>query len=136
MALLPVQLFRIRQDDRHGAQLIVLRDAEGRRLLHVVIGMFEAEAIRMRIAGMDTPRPMTHDLLANVIEELGWKLVQVNVDNLTDHTFYAHLVLRNAAGISVEVDSRLSDAIALAVRAGAPLFVEEAVMDEAGVPED
>lgn len=136
MSLVPVELYRIRQDDRRGAQLIVLRDRANRRLLHIVIGPFEAEAIRSRVAGVDTIRPMTHDLLANVIHELGCKLSRVNIDRLLDHTFYAHLIVEKDDGTVVEIDSRPSDAIALAVRTGAPLFVEEEVMAEAAVPEE
>jgi len=136
MALLPVQLYRIRQDDRRGAQLIVLREAESRRLLHIVIGIFEAEAIRSHIAGQDALRPMTHDLLAGIISDLGCTLKQVNVDGLHDHTFYAHLVVEKPDGELVEIDSRPSDAIALAVRTGAALFVEEEVLAEAGVDEE
>lgn len=114
-----------------GTCAIVLREVDGERFLPVVIGLLEAQAIAVKIQGMPTPRPLTHDLLGAVLAALGGKLVRVTVDNVREGTFYATLEL-DRGGTVIKIDSRPSDAIALAVRAGAPVFVSSAVMDAAG----
>ena len=110
-------------------QVIVLKEVEGERAFPIVIGIWEAVAIDRNIKGKKTPRPMTHDLLENVIGGLESKLDRVIVTELRDRTFYAKLVLRRN-GKAVEVDSRPSDAIALAVQMRAPIYVEEQVLEE------
>ncbi|HOC18960.1 MAG TPA: bifunctional nuclease family protein [Vicinamibacterales bacterium] len=110
--------------------IIVLRDAEGQRVLPIWVGIFEANAIALRIENISTPRPMTHDLLRNVIEDLNGVVRKIVVSDLKDNTFYA-LIYVEVGGQTLAIDSRPSDAIALALRADAPIFVEETVLDNA-----
>ncbi len=112
------------------SQVIILKERDGERHLPILIGMGEALAIDRRLKGLRTPRPMTHDLLSNLLEELGCELEQIVISDLRDHTFYATLVIRQD-GQLIEVDSRPSDAIAIGVAQGTPIFVESAVLDEA-----
>jgi len=110
--------------------IIILRDREGQKVLPIWVGVFEANAIALQIENVVTPRPMTHDLLKNVITDLNGTVERIVVSDLRDNTFYAmiHLVVN---GSPVAVDSRPSDAIALALRTKAPIFVEERVIDHA-----
>lgn len=110
-------------------QLIVLRERNGERVLPIVIGLTEALAIDRRVKGVQLQRPMTHDLLANVIESLSAELEKIVVNDLQDHTFFAKLVIRRQ-GELVEVDSRPSDAIALGVAGDVPIYVEDHVLKE------
>ncbi|NOX59082.1 MAG: bifunctional nuclease family protein [Planctomycetes bacterium] len=112
------------------SQVIVLKERDGERHLPILIGMNEALAIDRRLKGLRTPRPMTHDLLANVVEGLGCELEQIVISDLREHTFYATLVIRQD-GRLIEVDSRPSDAIALGVANSTQIFVESHVLDEA-----
>ena len=112
------------------SQVIVLKERDGDRHLPIVIGTSEALAIDRRLKGVRTPRPMTHDLMAAVIEQLDSELEQIIINDLRDHTFFAKLVIRRD-GRLIEVDSRPSDAIALGVASGTPIFVESHVLDEA-----
>jgi hypothetical protein len=125
-----VDLAQIRISETHDSQVIVLRERNGPRLLHIMIGLTEALAIDRRVKGVQLQRPMTHDLLANVIEALAGQLEKIVVNDLQDHTFYAKLVIRRQ-GELVEVDSRPSDAIALGVANDVPLYVEDHVLTEA-----
>lgn len=131
--MVEMELYRIRLDENRGGQLLVLREKGGTRLLHIVVGIFEADSIRMKVAGFEPPRPMTHDLLKSAIEALGGRLERVLIDRLSGGTFYGKLVLRDKDGKEVLVDTRPSDGIALAVRVGVPLFVADEVLEEAGV---
>lgn len=115
--------------------LLVLRAPERRRLLVMEIGMLEGRAIALEAEGVRAPRPLTHDLLSSVIETLGAEVAEVQIHTVREKTFYAYLVLTRAEGDSVAVDARPSDAVALALRAGAPIYVEEAVLEAAGVDE-
>jgi bifunctional DNase/RNase len=110
--------------------IIILRDEAGQRVLPIWVGIFEANAIALQIENIATPRPMTHDLLRNVIHDLRANVDKVVVCDLKDNTFYA-LIYLDVAGESVSVDARPSDAIALALRTRAPIYVEEAVIDDA-----
>lgn len=110
--------------------IVVLRDAQGRRLLPIWVGVFEANAIALQMENVQTPRPMTHDLIKNILEGLDAVVERVVVCALKDNTFYATIALR-LAGSTRLVDSRPSDAIALALRMGAPIFVDEAVIQSA-----
>jgi bifunctional DNase/RNase len=118
--------------------IIILRDDAGERVLPIWVGVFEANAIALQIENVATPRPMTHDLLRNVIQDLDGQVQKVVVSELKDNTFFAviHLAVR---GDPVLVDARPSDAIALALRTKAPIYVEEEVIDNAkaldGTPE-
>ena len=110
--------------------IIILRDKEGQRVLPIWVGVFEANAIALQIENVTTPRPMTHDLLRNVIQDLRGSITKIVVSDLKENTFYA-LIYLTVGGQVMAVDARPSDAIALALRARAPIFVEEAVIDHA-----
>ena len=110
--------------------IVILRDDEGHRILPIWVGVFEANAIALQIENVQTPRPMTHDLLKNVIQDLSAEVDRIVVTELKENTFYAVIHLR-ADGQAVVVDARPSDAIALALRSGAPIFVEDSVMASA-----
>ena len=110
--------------------IVILRDAEGQRVLPIWVGIFEANAIALQIENIATPRPMTHDLLRNIIHDLQATVEKVVVSDLKDNTFYA-LIHLQVNGEGVAVDSRPSDAIALALRVRAPIFVEDRVIDSA-----
>jgi len=113
-------------------RLVVLKDVNDERYLPIWIGPYEAEAIALRLREVQTPRPLVHDLVCNVIEELGGFVVRVVVTDLRDDTFYARIGVRINDKI-VDIDSRPSDAIAVAVRTEAPIFVAEEVMVAAGI---
>ncbi len=115
--------------------MVVLKEKEGNRTLPIIIGIPEASAIKLKISGIHTPRPMTHDLLKNTIEQLGASLKEVIIDKLQKKTFYAKLVLKNGKGKEVFVDARPSDSIALALRAGCSIFATEELLDQVGVLE-
>jgi hypothetical protein len=110
--------------------IVVLREIEGERVLPIWVGVFEANAIELQMENVQTPRPMTHDLLKTVIAELGGRVERVVVCALKDNTFYASLHVASAKGL-VTLDARPSDAIALALRTGARIFVDETVIRDA-----
>jgi len=110
--------------------IIVLRDQDGQRMLPIWVGVFEANAIALQIENVETPRPMTHDLLKRVIDGLGAVVERIVVCELRENTFYATIHLETARG-SVVIDARPSDAIALALRTRSKIFVEEAVIQSA-----
>lgn len=116
-------------------RVVVLKETDAERYLPIWIGPFEAEAIAMRLQGVEPARPLTHDLLKNMIDQLGAKISHILVSALRNETFYANIIL-DMNGKSLEIDARTSDAIALAVRANVPIFVNESVMDAAGVIPD
>ncbi len=113
-------------------RVIVLKEQNAERYLPIWIGAFEAEAISMRLLGHKMPRPLTHDLLVNVIETLDAELRYIYVNALTNNVFYARLIL-DLEGQEIEVDARPSDAVAIAVRCEVPIYVAEEVLEEAGV---
>ena len=110
--------------------IVILKDASESRVLPIWVGIFEANAIALEVEEIAVPRPMTHDLLRNLLEALGAKVERVVVTDLRDNTYYALLHLR-VGDSSIVVDARPSDALALALRTQAPIFVEEAVLDSA-----
>jgi uncharacterized protein len=110
--------------------IIILRDKDGQRVLPIWVGVFEANAIALQIENVTTPRPMTHDLLKNVIQDLRGRIDKIVVSDLKENTFYA-LIYLTVGGEVMAVDARPSDAIALALRARAPIFVEETVIEHA-----
>src|SRR3954454_4569554 len=112
--------------------IVLLKTIEGNRFLPIWIGHAEAAAILMKLQNAATPRPMTHDLVTDILGELGAKVTQVAVTELRENTFYAQLTIQ-LDGSEVEIDSRPSDAIALAVRADAPIFVADEVIDESAI---
>ena len=124
-----MDLARIVISDTSEHQVIVLREHSGERQFSIMIGITEAWAIDRRVKDITTPRPLTHDLLANIIRDLSGELEKIVVHDLKDHTFYAKLVIRQN-GKLIEVDSRPSDAIALGVASETPLYVEESVLEQ------
>ena len=112
--------------------VVILREAETERYLPIWIGSWEAQSIAMRLQGVEAERPLTHDLLATMLTELGVSVRHIVVSDLADETFRARIVLISG-GDDYEIDARPSDAIALAVRTSAPIFATEAVLDRAGV---
>lgn len=112
-------------------RIAILREKDTDRYLTIWIGPYEAESISLRLHDVTPPRPQTHDLLCNVIERLGAKVQHILLNDLARDTYYARIVL-DVNGDAVEIDSRPSDAISLAVRTGAPIYAEEAVLDQGG----
>ena len=112
--------------------IVLLKTIDGNKFLPIWIGHPEAAAILMKLQGANTPRPMTHDLLTEVLEQLDARIVRIAVTELRENTFYA-LITVAVNGSEIEIDSRPSDAIALAVRSGAPIFAAEAVIEESAI---
>jgi len=110
--------------------IIVLRDEEGQRVLPIWVGVFEANAIALQIENVQTPRPMTHDLLKSVIDDLQGHVERIVVCELKENTFYARIYIHSSQGV-LAVDSRPSDAIALALRTRSKIFVEDSVIQSA-----
>ena len=110
--------------------IVVLKDLDDKRAVPIWIGLVEASAIAMELEKVKLPRPMTHDLLRNVIHDLGGKVIRVEVCDLRDNTFYANIHL-NMEGIHYAIDARPSDGIALALRTKAPIYVKEEVIEKA-----
>lgn len=128
----PMELVGIELERPPNIPCLVLREAEGEgRLLPIFIGGPEATAIAFALEEVETPRPMTHDLMKDLLDEVGARIERVVVTELRDATFYAEIILR-AAGEVHTVSARPSDAVALAVRYGAPVFAEEGVLEVAG----
>lgn len=116
--------------------VVILKDMEGKRYLPILIGPFEATAIALALEGTRVPRPLSHDLMKNIVSSLNAKVLRVIIHDIRDNTFYAKIVLENE-GSSVEVDARPSDSIALALRTDAPIFVsEKIVLEETVIDKD
>jgi uncharacterized protein len=113
--------------------VVILKEAEKDRYLPIWIGPSEANAIAMRLQGLSAERPLTHDLVVSILGSLSASVSRVVVTHVTDGTFHARLYLETADGSEAEIDSRTSDAIAVAVRTGSTIYVDERVLDEAGV---
>ena len=124
-----MELRRIIISEVHDQQVIVLREVDGERSFPIVIGIFEATSIDRRVRNMPSPRPLTHDLVTNAIEQLGGEIQDVVISELKEHTYFAKLRIRHEGEI-LEIDSRPSDAIALAVTAKVPIYVSEDVLQE------
>ncbi|MDE2900806.1 MAG: bifunctional nuclease family protein [Chloroflexota bacterium] len=126
----------IRLSPMNYQRVVILKEKDADRYLPIWIGQFEADAIAVKLQEVKVPRPLTHDLLGNVIDAMGGVVKRVVVSDLQNDTFYAKIILEygdNTNGHSKEVDSRPSDALALAVRTGVPIFVDEGVLSKAGV---
>ena len=128
---MPIQmeLHKIIISEMQDQQIIVLKEVDGERKFPIVIGSSEAYAIDRRLKGIPTPRPLTHDLLANVIETLGGYIDRIEINDLQAHTFFARIHVRQN-GKTLEVDSRPSDAIALGIATVVPIYVAEHVLEE------
>jgi len=127
--MVEVELSRIIINERSDQQVIVLKEKGGQRAFPILIGIYEATAIDRGVKEYRTPRPLTHDLVCSILNGLNVNLERVVVNDLRSQTFYAKLLLRRNGDI-IEIDSRPSDAIAIAVQFGAAIFVEEKVFDE------
>ena len=128
--MVEMELNKIVIDEKRHDQLIVLKEKEGNRVLPIVIGLAEASAIKLKISGFNPPRPLTHDLLHSTIENLEASIEKIIIDKLEENTFHAKLVLKTASGSEKIIDARPSDSIALAVRAHAPIFVEDEIIKQ------
>lgn len=136
MGMVKVTIDSIRVSLMSQQRIVILKDTESDRYLPIWIGPCEADAITVELQEVDVPRPLTHDLLRSVIEEMEGEIQNITVNELRNDVFYARVVI-NVNGKEIEVDSRPSDAIALAVRARAPIFVADSVMEKAAIrPED
>jgi bifunctional DNase/RNase len=124
-----VELSKIIINEAVDQQIIVLKELDGERSFPIVIGMMEILAIDRRLKNIQLPRPMTHDLLADVIDQMGGEVEKVVINDLSNGTFYARLHI-SSDDSTIAVDSRPSDAIALGVGVGAPIFVDEQVFQD------
>ena len=127
-----MQIYGVSFDMVGKQPIVLLKTVDGNRFLPIWIGHPEAAAILMKLQGAQTPRPMTHDLLNDLLEQLDAKCERVSVTELRDNTFYASITI-SVNGSEIEIDSRPSDAIALAVRCQAPIFAAEEVIDESSI---
>lgn len=133
--MVEMMLSKIKIDESRNEQVIVLKEKTGHRFLPVVIGISEVNAIKLKLSGVKPPRPLTHDLLISIVESLGAKLEKVLIDKLQNNTFFAKLYLSVNGSKEVLIDARPSDSVAVALRVGVPIFVEDEVLKEAGVSE-
>lgn len=136
-SLIPMSIKGLMLDPISNSPIVVLKDGEDKLYLPIWVGIFEANAIALQLENIATPRPMTHDLLRDVIRHAEARVLRIVINDLKDSTFFARIEM-SIQGRAVEVDARPSDAIALALRTEAPIFVEQAVLDQAQtiVPEE
>jgi uncharacterized protein len=123
-----VKIRGLMMDPNSGTPIVILKDVNSETLLPIWVGAYEANAIALEIEKIATQRPMTHDLLRNLIVEMGARVERVVVTELRDNTFFAVIEMRNGSGDFIMLDSRPSDAIALALRADCPIYVNEEVI--------
>ena len=132
MAMVELTLVGVRVELPANQPIVLLKERDGERFLPIWIGAFEATAIAFALQGIETARPMTHDLMKNIMDQLGISMKQVVICDLKEGTFFADITL-SYEGKPFKIDARPSDAIALAVRAGVPIFSDENVLGEASV---
>lgn len=130
--MIELSLVGVRVELPSNQPIVLLKESQGERYLPIWIGAVEATAIAFALQGIETPRPMTHDLMRDILQETETQVERVVISDLVDQTFFA-VIRMSADGKSVEVSSRPSDAIALAVRINAPLFASEEVLEQAGI---
>ena len=129
--MVTVELSKIIMHENKHDQVIILKEKNGSRQIPIIIGVAEAAAIKMKVSNLRCPRPLTHDLLSNLIEKFPAKLEKVIINKLEGSTFYARLIIKRAYDNTVlDIDARPSDSIALALRLNAPIFVEEEVFEK------
>ena len=128
--MVEMELNKIVIDEKRHEQLIVLKEKGGERSLPIVIGLAEASAIKLKISGFEPVRPLTHDLLHSTIKFLEANVDRIIIDKLEESTFHAKIVLKTSSGHEKIIDARPSDSIALAVRAHAPIFVEDEIVNK------
>jgi len=129
MTLVRMTVKGLMLDPISNSPIVVLKDDEEKVLLPIWVGVFEANAIALKLENYETPRPMTHDLVNGILGSLGVKVIQVVVNELRESTFFARIHL-STDGRETEVDARPSDAIAIALRAEAPIYVDQSVLDQ------
>lgn len=134
--MIEMRVMGIALDTRTGSPIVVLHDKENRRALPIWIGSAEASAIIRKIENLTVSRPMTHDLIINIIEKTGYTLDRIEINDVEKETYYATLFLTNKAGETVEIDARPSDAIAVAIRVDTPIFVTANVLATGSVSTD
>ncbi len=128
--MIRMELARIIIDEKRQDQVIVLKEKNGDRQIPIVIGFMEASSIKIKVTGLEVPRPMTHDLLSQVIETLGAKIERILIDKLVQNTYFAKIEVKTKEGEVKLIDARPSDSIAMAVRFKAPIFVAEDVLEK------
>ena len=128
--MIEMELNKIVIDEKRHDQLIALKEKGGNRVLPIVIGLNEASAIKLKISGFNPPRPLTHDLIFTILNNLNATIDKVIIDKLEENTFHAKIIIKIASGELKAIDARPSDSIALAVRFHAPIFVEEAIINQ------
>ena len=133
MHMIQVDLTKIIIDEKRQDQIIVLKEKDGDRQIPIVIGFMEASAIKMKISGIEVPRPLTHDLLVSVIQAMEGQLTRLLIDRLETNTFFAKLEIKRTSGDIKLIDCRPSDGIAVAVRTKCPIFVDEEVLTKASM---
>lgn len=131
--MIEMELNKIVIDEKRHDQLIVLKERNGEKILPIVIGLNEASAIKLKISGFAPPRPLTHDLLHATIKDLEASVEKIIIDRLEENTFHAKLVIKTSSGKVKVIDARPSDSIAIAVRAHAPIFVEDDVLKQSEI---
>lgn len=136
MSLVEVVIDSIRVSLMSQHRLVILKEAQLERYLTIWIGVCEADAITWELQEHTSPRPLTHDLVKNIVRDMGGKIASILINDLRDDIFYAKIVVDMPGGRQVEIDSRPSDALAVAVRAKVPIYVEETVMDRAASQPD
>lgn len=127
--MIEMDFYELRLDESGADQIIILKERTGSRMMPILIGYYEAQSIHLALNEIHIQRPLTHDLAVNLISTLGGKMIRVNITDLRDSTFYARIYFETPNG-EVDVDSRPSDAIALAVRTQAPIFVSKDVLEQ------
>lgn len=128
--MIEMELSKIVIDEKRHDQLIALKEKGGSRVLPIVIGLNEASAIKLKISGFKPPRPLTHDLIFMIINDLGAAVQEIIIDKLEENTFYAKIIIKTADGTLKAIDARPSDSIALAVRFHAPIMVEDEIIKQ------
>lgn len=134
--MIEMKVMGIALDTRTGSPIVVLHDKENRKALPIWIGSAEASSIIRKIENLTVSRPMTHDLIINLIEKVGYSLDKVEINDVEKDTYYATLFLSDNEGKVIEIDSRPSDAIAIAIRVDAPIFVTANVISNGSVSTD
>lgn len=134
--MIRLNLVSVGMVEETGSVILVLRAPEQARLLVMEVGLLEGRAIALEAEGVKAPRPLTHELTLSVMERLGARLHQVEIRDFRDKTFFANLILAGEGGRELAIDARPSDAIALALRAGAPIFATQQVISVAGIEEE
>lgn len=134
--MIEMKVMGIALDTRTGSPIVVLHDLDNRKALPIWIGSAEASAIIRKIENLKVQRPMTHDLIIDVVEKTGYKIEKIEISDVDDETYYSTIYLKNDNDETKEIDSRPSDAIAVAIRVNAPIFVAPSVLAEGAISSD